>query len=110
MPDQFIPSDPFSQSKGASQVVMNGRRSFLQKTTALGMGAFGLNSLFEQLHARDFAEANKWLEEAPFDNYNIAEEDYWAMIQQAYSVNPEIINLNNGGVSPAPRVVQEAVE
>ena len=32
------------------------------------------------------------------------------MIQQAYTVNPNIINLNNGGVSPSPRVVQEAVE
>jgi hypothetical protein len=37
-------------------------------------------------------------------------EDYWSVIQRAYSVNPDIINLNNGGVSPAPIVVQEAVE
>jgi len=32
------------------------------------------------------------------------------VIQRAYSVNPDLINLNNGGVSPAPIVVQEAVE
>ena len=32
------------------------------------------------------------------------------MIQRAYSVNPNLINLNNGGVSPAPIVVQQAVE
>ena len=32
------------------------------------------------------------------------------MIQRSYSVNPDIINLNNGGVSPAPIVVQQAVE
>lgn len=37
-------------------------------------------------------------------------EDYWSSIQQAFTVNPNLINLNNGGVSPAPRVVQEAVE
>ena len=30
--------------------------------------------------------------------------------QRAYSVNPNLINLNNGGVSPAPVVVQQAVE
>jgi selenocysteine lyase/cysteine desulfurase len=37
-------------------------------------------------------------------------EDYWQVIQQGYTVNSNIINLNNGGVSPSPRVVQEAVE
>ena len=37
-------------------------------------------------------------------------EDYWSVIQQAYSVNPDLINLNNGGVSPSPIVVQQAVE
>jgi selenocysteine lyase/cysteine desulfurase len=37
-------------------------------------------------------------------------EDYWSVIQQAYTVNPNMVNLNNGGVSPSPRVVQEAVE
>ena len=26
-------------------------------------------------------------------------EDYWSVIQRGYSVNPDIINLNNGGVS-----------
>jgi selenocysteine lyase/cysteine desulfurase len=38
------------------------------------------------------------------------EEEFWYLIRQAYSVSPAIINLNNGGVSPQPRVVQEAVE
>ncbi|HEY9196868.1 MAG TPA: aminotransferase class V-fold PLP-dependent enzyme, partial [Mucilaginibacter sp.] len=28
----------------------------------------------------------------------------------SYTVNPNIINLNNGGVSPSPQVVQQAVE
>ncbi|MES2778070.1 MAG: aminotransferase class V-fold PLP-dependent enzyme [Bacteroidota bacterium] len=73
------------------------------------MGAFGINSLFNQLHARDFDQANQLINELPFGS-DIGEEDYWAIIQKAYSVNPEIINLNNGGVSPSPRVVQEAVE
>jgi selenocysteine lyase/cysteine desulfurase len=38
------------------------------------------------------------------------DEDYWAQIQQAYTTSPQIINLNNGGVSPSPQVVQDAVE
>ena len=37
-----------------------------------------------------------------------ADEDYWAYIQQAFSVTRGIINLNNGGVSPSPRMVTEA--
>ena len=37
-------------------------------------------------------------------------EDYWAVIKQAYTVSPQILNFNNGGVSPAPKVVQEALE
>ncbi len=35
-------------------------------------------------------------------------EDYWAAIQQSFSVTRGIINLNNGGVSPSPRIVTEA--
>ena len=38
------------------------------------------------------------------------EEDFWYYIQQSFTVSPGIINLNNGGVSPAPRPVQEAMK
>ncbi len=37
-----------------------------------------------------------------------ADEDFWAVIQQSFSVTRGIINLNNGGVSPSPRLVTEA--
>ncbi|MBK9215487.1 MAG: aminotransferase class V-fold PLP-dependent enzyme [Chloracidobacterium sp.] len=36
------------------------------------------------------------------------DEDYWATIQQAFSVTRGIINLNNGGVCPSPQIVTEA--
>ncbi len=38
-----------------------------------------------------------------------ANEDFWREIQSAYTVDRTIINLNNGGVSPSPRVVQDAM-
>lgn len=38
-----------------------------------------------------------------------AEEDFWFTIQNAFSVTRGIINLNNGGVSPSPRIVTEAL-
>jgi len=31
------------------------------------------------------------------------DEDYWAIIQNSFTVTRGIINLNNGGVSPSPR-------
>lgn len=37
-----------------------------------------------------------------------ADEDFWAAIQQSFSITRGIINLNNGGVSPSPRIVTEA--
>lgn len=36
------------------------------------------------------------------------DEDYWGEIQRSFSITRGIINLNNGGVSPSPRLVTEA--
>lgn len=38
------------------------------------------------------------------------DEDFWYAIQQSFTVSPGILNLNNGGVSPAPKMVQEAMK
>lgn len=38
-----------------------------------------------------------------------ADEDFWREIQQAFTVDRSLINLNNGGVSPSPRIVQDAM-
>lgn len=38
------------------------------------------------------------------------DEDFWQAVRQAFTVSPTLINLNNGGVSPAPRTVQEAMK
>src|SRR4030095_9833296 len=37
-----------------------------------------------------------------------ADETYWRDIQQAFTLDRTIINLNNGGCCPSPRVVHEA--
>lgn len=39
-----------------------------------------------------------------------ADESFWFGVQQAYTVDRTLINLNNGGVSPAPRPVQESMK
>lgn len=35
-------------------------------------------------------------------------EDFWNWVRESYTVSPNIVNLNNGGVSPQPRIVQDA--
>ena len=37
------------------------------------------------------------------------DEEFWFDIQQAFSVTRGLVNLNNGGVSPSPRIVTEAL-
>ena len=38
------------------------------------------------------------------------DESYWREIQQGYTADRGIVNLNNGGVSPSPAIVQEAMK
>ncbi len=86
---------------------MEPRRKFIQQVGLLA-GAFSANSLFNQLHAASFENAEK--KTLGLSPRAVAEnEDYWSVIQQAYTVNANLIILNNGGVSPAPRIVQEAL-
>jgi selenocysteine lyase/cysteine desulfurase len=85
---------------------MNNRRQFFRKSAALGMGAFGVNSLFNELHAADFRDAERL-----WDATSTQNEDYWSVIQDAFTASKsEVIILNNGGVSPSPIAVQEALD
>ena len=38
-----------------------------------------------------------------------ADEDFWTEVRGAFTIDRNIINLNNGHVSPAPLIVQEAM-
>jgi selenocysteine lyase/cysteine desulfurase len=86
---------------------LNNRRSFL-KMSALA-GAFSTNSLFRQAHAAELDAASAAVDHLT-PSAVAQNEDFWGVIQRGYSVSTQIINLNNGGVSPAPIVVQQAVE
>lgn len=37
------------------------------------------------------------------------DEAFWSQIQQAFTLDRTMVNFNNGGVCPSPRVVQEAL-
>ncbi len=87
---------------------MHDRRNFIRRVAgAAGMAAFSpfINSAQgKNLVGVLGKNAHRTADEIATD------EDFWYFIQQAYTVSPNIINLNNGGVSPQPKVVQEAVE
>jgi selenocysteine lyase/cysteine desulfurase len=86
---------------------MINRRNFVQ-TGIAAFGAFSSQSLFAMVHQSELEQRNAAVTNV--DPKVLAkDEDYWSFISQSYSVNPQLINLNNGGVSPSPRIVQEAV-
>lgn len=84
------------------------RRDFVKQLAALG-GAFSVSSLFSQAHAADWQRADARV--AHLSPQQVAaDEDYWSVIQQGFPASSSnIIILNNGGVSPSPLVVQEAL-
>ena len=75
------------------------RRHFLQAAGAL---AFLRPDSIERAHAATTGN-NRMAEDVARD------EDFWREIQSAFTLDRNIINLNNGGVSPSPRIVQEAM-
>ncbi|MCH2449103.1 MAG: aminotransferase class V-fold PLP-dependent enzyme [Gracilimonas sp.] len=86
---------------------MESRKQFLKK---LGTGAavLGAGAFFSPLKAKDITQD---LQQFSGSNTEIAKnEDYWARVQQAFTVDRSLINLNNGGVSPAPEFVQAAMK
>ncbi|TAF53789.1 MAG: aminotransferase class V-fold PLP-dependent enzyme [Sphingobacteriia bacterium] len=87
---------------------MGNRRNFIQQV-GTWVGVFAGQGLFQTLQAADFARASAPLKGLSLDAVAV-DEDYWSFVQQAYTVPSGLINLNNGGVSPSPQVVQDAVE
>ncbi len=83
------------------------RRDFISIAgKGLGLAALSsatIGSLLRNVEAASKNVAHLTPEEAATD------EDYWATIQNSFSVTRGIINLNNGGVSPSPRIVTEAL-
>ena len=83
------------------------RRNFLSLAgKGLGLAALSsatIASLLKEVQAASKSIAHLTPAQAAMD------EDFWFTIQNAFSVTRGIINLNNGGVSPSPRIVTEAL-
>jgi selenocysteine lyase/cysteine desulfurase len=81
------------------------RRRFLRSVgvaAAMAAASFGEGGV-ERILAASRAAGDGRPEKLAMD------EDFWREIQHAFTVDRSLINLNNGGVSPSPRVVQEAM-
>jgi selenocysteine lyase/cysteine desulfurase len=84
------------------------RRSFINKLGALSATGI-MASLTQPAWSQNLKAALKDAENISPDNL-ATEEDFWYYVQQAYTVSPSLINLNNGGISPSPKTVQEAMK
>ncbi len=82
------------------------RRCFLRN--GLVLGALGALALRDDGLQRVQAAVGRAGGRPPFDL--APDEDFWLAIQQAYDVDRSIMNLNNGGVCPSPRIVQQAMQ
>jgi selenocysteine lyase/cysteine desulfurase len=87
---------------------MTTRRSFFQKSFGIA-GTLSLSTRALGAAAEEVSDAlNRLNKLSPIDAVN--DEGLWERMAQAYTVSPNMLNLNNGGVSPQPKVVQDAVD
>jgi selenocysteine lyase/cysteine desulfurase len=83
------------------------RRQFIDKLSLIS--AASLFGATQPAWSRNFAAAIE--ESGSTDPYALAEDEkFWTSVQEAYNKPPQFVNLNNGAISPSPRVVQEAMK
>ncbi|TAH39758.1 MAG: aminotransferase class V-fold PLP-dependent enzyme [Planctomycetota bacterium] len=88
---------------------MHSRRDFLG---ALGLPAWGCAApaLARLVDARLAGARHAVPRRAGAPGRVAQDEDFWAQVGRNFTVDRSIVNLNNGGVSPAPAFVQDAVK
>src|SRR5438105_12007356 len=91
----------------SQEKIMFTRRSFLKSMSAAGAAGLATASFSEKGMARALDATRYITGRTPEDVAR--DEDFWFEVQQAFTVDRSLINLNNGGVSPSPRIVQDAM-
>lgn len=86
---------------------MTHRRQFLRSS----LGFLGAIPLLPSLATDGLIDLQSTLSEhlSTHPHAGPDDETFWSLVRQAYTVSPQIINLNNGGVSPQPMPVQRAM-
>ena len=83
------------------------RRAFLRTATGTGLIAYGWLRDDWRGHLAKAQEAAPPTQKPATVAGN---ESFWYYVQQAYDLDRSLINLNNGGVAPSPRIVHEAMK
>src|SRR2546426_10963391 len=80
------------------------RRRFLESLVAAGAAVPALRDhALARVVSANHAVAGRSPDDVAQD------EDFWLDVQQAFTLDRTIINLNNGGVSPSPPPLPEAM-
>src|SRR5919109_1411878 len=84
---------------------MVSRRSFLRMTGAASAAGLALKTYgLEEVLAASAQVAGRSAEDVAQDEF------YWREIQQAFTLDRTMINLNNGNSCPSPRIVNDALK
>lgn len=82
------------------------RRDFLLASAGT-LSSLDMLSLTDSRFAGELEKQLSKLENQGFEA-SAENEDFWSWVRQNYTISANLINLNNGGVSPQPKVVQDA--
>lgn len=86
---------------------MQSRKEFLKYAGGVAVGMASL----PRFHQNKTAHVLEQIRDFTGTSEQIARnEDYWRIVQQAFTVDRSIIHLNNGTVSPAPLDIQNAAK
>ncbi len=80
---------------------MTNRRDFLKK---VGLASVATTVASSTLWSKSFAEINSSI----IHKLHPPGDDFWGWVRTQYTVSSNLLNLNNGGVSPQSKFVQDA--
>lgn len=88
---------------------MSERRDFIKTMGAIAAGAVSIPGMAHLTLAASIENESKRVKQLSLPEA-VKDEAFWKQIRLAYSVSPSVINLNNGGVSPQPILVQDMLD
>lgn len=80
---------------------MQNRRDFLKK---VGLTSVATSLIPASIWSKSFSEISQYL----FPALTPPSDDFWGWVRTQYTISSNLLNLNNGGVSPQSKFVQEA--
>ena len=99
---------PPISARSAAPVRGYDRRAMLDRRELFGIAALAAPALAPGRAAAALARLAVLSDPARPPAEVARDEAFWREVQEAYDVDRSLVNLNNGGVSPAPRAVLDA--